>query len=210
MTCASEFGVRLFAVTDTATFPACIEQADDVCQAARAGSVAVVLRERDASGRELYEWARFLRETTAKHHQKFFVADRFDLAVMVGADGVHLPSSGLRPADVDTTSVKWLSRSGHGLDQLSERDFECITSFWVSPVAAERKGRPPLGETGLQERIRWIKERAPHAAVYALGGVDARHVPICERTGAVGVAAIGSVWDPGEREGLLRALGIER
>lgn len=203
-------GIRLFAITDTAKFPDCILQAEEVCQLARAGTVAVTLREREVSANRLYDWARHLRAVTERHEQHFFVADRLDVAVLVGADGVHLPSVGLRPAGVPDSAVKWVSRSGHELEALGETDFERVTSFWVSPVAAERKGRRPLGETGLRERIRWIGERAPHAAVYALGGIDAGQVPLCERAGAAGVAAIGAVWDPRERPRLLGALGIER
>lgn len=210
MTSAGEFGVRLFAVTDTTSFPDCIEQAADVCQAARSHSVAVVLREREVSGQKLHEWARTLRAVTARYSQKLFVADRLDLAVLVGADGVHLPSFGLSPRSVSREAAPWVSRSGHGLLQLSPADFARTSAFWVSPVGAVRKGRPALGETGLRQQVQWIKERAPHAAVYALGGISARLVPECARAGAAGVAAIGAVWSPSERFDLLHALGIIR
>ena len=203
-------GIRLFAITNIAHFPDCIQQCEELCNSVQAGSLAVVLREPEASGRQLLKWAGALREVTSRAEQRLFVADRADLARIVAADGVHLPSFGLTPSSVDSTIVPLVGRSGHSLERLTDEDWRRISYVWVSPVAAPRKGRAPLGEAGLRERIAWIRQRSPQVAVYALGGITCGDVSGCFRAGASGVAAIRAVWEPSERGALLRALQISR
>ena len=80
-----------------------------VCQKARQilrlgsdlppGDVAVQLREKDLPGRALVELARALRELTAAAGVAFYVNDRIDIALAVGADGVHLGGASLSPAE---------------------------------------------------------------------------------------------------------------
>ena len=54
------------------------------------GDVAVQLREKDLEGRALLELARPLRDLTAAAGVGLYVNDRIDIALAVGADGVHL------------------------------------------------------------------------------------------------------------------------
>ena len=64
------------------------------------GDVAVQLREKDLDGRALVELARPLRDVTAAAGVALYVNDRIDVALAVGADGVHLGGTSLSPADV--------------------------------------------------------------------------------------------------------------
>lgn len=200
--------IRLFAITDSTRHPDFVAQSEALCAGACPGSVGLVLRERGATGQQLYEWATALRTVTARWQQNLFVAERADLASLVGADGVHLPASGLRPGAIDPSLL--VSRSGHGLEMLSAEDWLRLSFLWISPVIAERKGRAALKEEGLRHRIDALRYLAPHVASYALGGVESQDVGACQRAGAQGVAAIGAVWDPVGRESLLRELGILR
>lgn len=202
--------IRLFAITDAEKYPDFVAQSETLCAGAKEGSVAIVLREYGAPGRRLCEWAYELRETTARFRQKLFIADRVDLAELVGADGVHLPSAGFAPQQVPPDSELAVSRSGHNLEKLSDADWNRLSAVWISPVAAPKKGREELGETGLREKAERVKRRAPHVDVYALGGVTGAHVFGCLRAGASGVAAIGAVWGGEERRALLNSLHIER
>src|SRR5690242_103366 len=63
------------------------------------GSVAVHLREKDLGGRELLALAREVRAACRAAGQLLLVNDRADVALAAGADGVHLPSAGLPPAE---------------------------------------------------------------------------------------------------------------
>ncbi|HEX5632829.1 MAG TPA: thiamine phosphate synthase, partial [Gemmatimonadales bacterium] len=63
------------------------------------GTVALHLREKDLGGRALLLLARALGEVCRATGQRFVVNDRLDVALACGADGVHLPSAGVPPAD---------------------------------------------------------------------------------------------------------------
>jgi len=66
----------------------------------RPGEVAVQLREKDLGGRALRELAGELRQVTRAAGAGLFVNDRIDVALAVGADGVHLGGTALPAADV--------------------------------------------------------------------------------------------------------------
>ncbi len=64
---------------------------EDVLESALKGGIkAIQLREKDLSGRELFELAKRLRILTKKYNAKLFINDRVDIAIAVNADGVHL------------------------------------------------------------------------------------------------------------------------
>ena len=70
-----------------------------VGQACGAGVRAVQLREKDLSGKDLHSLAVTMREVTRRTEAKLFINDRADIALGVGADGVHCTESGL-PVDL--------------------------------------------------------------------------------------------------------------
>ena len=55
------------------------------------GGVSVVqLREKECSSREFYELALTVKEITDAYEVPLLINDRLDIAMAVGADGVHL------------------------------------------------------------------------------------------------------------------------
>lgn len=76
---------------------------DVVRTAVRAGAPAVQLRDKAASARELYETGQALLPIARDAGALFFVNDRVDVALALGADGVHVgpddvPVAGVRAA----------------------------------------------------------------------------------------------------------------
>src|ERR1700728_2770352 len=67
----------------------------DACAAALSvaprGAIALQVREKDLSARELYRLALQLRAGCRRHGAPMIVTDRVDIALAVRADGVHLP-----------------------------------------------------------------------------------------------------------------------
>ena len=55
------------------------------------------LREKNVAVRELLALAEELKEVTAARGARLIINDRADVALAVGADGLHLPASGLPP-----------------------------------------------------------------------------------------------------------------
>ena len=67
--------------------------------ALQAGVDYIQLREKNISSAEYLRRAGILRKMTEKYHTKFIVNDRLDIAMLSGADGVHLGQSDVPVAD---------------------------------------------------------------------------------------------------------------
>lgn len=68
-------------------------------EALQAGVDYIQLREKNISSAEYLARAKVLREMTRKHHTKFIVNDRVDIALLSEADGVHLGQADIPPKD---------------------------------------------------------------------------------------------------------------
>ena len=74
-----------------------VEQARAACEG---GASVVQLRAKRAPDLLVLEWAKAIRAITRRFEVGFFVNDRFDLALAVDADGVHLGQHDLPCAEV--------------------------------------------------------------------------------------------------------------
>jgi thiamine-phosphate pyrophosphorylase len=203
--------LRLVALTDLSRFPNPARALAPLCKRALPGSVAVVLRDRDAPVRLRLEVGRDLREVTGEAGQALLVSDRVDLALELHADGVHLPADGLLPGEAAALLLGGtVGRSHHGAEDLSEDERAHCSYLLVSPAFAERKGRPALGQAALAARLAKLRALSPGVRLMALGGVDAGRASLALRAGADGVAAISAAHDSVEQLALLDALGLAR
>ena len=168
-----------------------------------AGLPAVQLREKDLPGRPLFALAETLRAATARTGALLFVNDRIDVAIAVGADGVHL-GGGSMPVDVARGLVAadaLIGVSTHAPgDAPAGADFAFFGPVWETP------GKEQVGPERLAEAV-----RAATIPVLAIGGVTAARIPTVRAAGAAGGAVIRAILaatDPGRatRE-LLAALG---
>ncbi len=157
------------------------------------GEIAVQLREKDLDGRALVDLGRALRATTAAAGARLFVNDRIDVALAVGADGVHLGGTSLSPAEARAIAPALeIAVSTHGVaDVRAARDDRARVAFAVfGPIRdtpSKRAYGPPLGLGALAEAARL------GLPLLALGGVDAADVPEVLAAGARGLACIRPV-----------------
>lgn len=68
-------------------------------QAVIGGCTMVQLREKDISSLDFYNLALEIKKITDKYHTPLIINDRIDIAVAVGADGVHIGQQDI-PADI--------------------------------------------------------------------------------------------------------------
>lgn len=163
-----------------------------------AGRFAVQLRDPQLSGRALLGWAERLRERTARQQVALVVNDRLDVALAVGADGVHLGRHSVSPATARRALGPgcWLSRSAHDLDELVAAAHDGADAVLLSPVFASPGKGVPLGIESLVRARAILDELEPalprgrRPALLALGGVDLDGGRRCLAAGADGVAAI--------------------
>lgn len=138
----------------------------------------------------------------------FILNDRADLAVSVGADGVHVGQDDLAPTDVRRIvgPGAHLGLSTHTSDQLAAALAEPVTYVAVGPVFGTRTKETGYGPVGLDlvaEARRRCGERLP---VVAIGGITLETAPAVLRAGADAVAVISDLvahGPPGGRVGVL-------
>jgi thiamine-phosphate pyrophosphorylase len=154
------------------------------------GRVAVQLREKDLSGRALLELARGLRAVTAAAGVALFINDRVDVALAVGAEGVHLGGGSLAPGDVRAIAPRLrLAASTHSESEVAAAAAAGVDFVVFGPVF-DTPSKPGMAPTGLDGLARAARLGIP---VLALGGIQPENAGICFGAGAIGVACIRSV-----------------
>jgi thiamine-phosphate pyrophosphorylase len=160
--------------------------------------VAVQLRDKDLEARALVRVARELREVTREAGAALFVNERVDVALAVGADGVHLGWSALPIDDVRAVAPGLaIALSTHELDEVRAAAAKAASFVVFGPVFDTPSKRGLLAPRGLAALAQACAVGVP---VVALGGVDARNAGSCVAVGACGVACVRAVLgadDPG-------------
>jgi thiamine-phosphate pyrophosphorylase len=160
--------------------------------------VAVQLREKDLEGRALLELARPLRDLTAAAGVGLYVNDRVDVALAVGADGVHLAGSSLSPGEARAIAPSLaIGVSAHRTADVRAAAGQATFAVFgpIRDTPSKRGYGPPLGVQPLVEAV-----RLP-LPLLAIGGIDADSVAAVVAAGAHGIACIRPVMqaiDPAE------------
>lgn len=158
------------------------------------GDVAVQLREKDLSGRALTDLARELRAVTAAAGVAFYVNDRIDVALAVGADGVHLSGTSLDAAAaarvagglaiaVSAHAPAEVTALGNAAD--GRVAFALLGPIFDTP--SKRSFGAPLGAAAINEAAR------AGLPVVAVGGIGPDRVRALLAAGGHGVACIRAV-----------------
>ncbi|HLN59290.1 MAG TPA: thiamine phosphate synthase [Thermoanaerobaculia bacterium] len=169
---------------------------------ADATGLSVQLREKNTSDRECLGWARLARATLGTR-VSLFVNRRFDIALAAGADGVHLPASGLPVPRVRAETPRGfrVGVSTHSPAEAAARIGEGADLVLIGPVfdtPSKRAYGPPLGEAALGE----LPEQSGHACeVFAIGGISEENLwrldPYRDRiAGIAGVRLFQEARDP--------------
>jgi thiamine-phosphate pyrophosphorylase len=172
-----------------------------VSAALDAGLPAVQLRDKDLPGRPLFALAAKLRTETARRGALLFVNDRVDVAIAVGADGVHLGEASMPPAVVrrllPPDGLIGLSTHAPGAPAARDADFIFFGPLLPTPA----KTGPPQGIARLAEAV-----RAAPVPVLAIGGLTATTVPEARAAGAFGVAVVRAILAASDPAAATRAL----
>lgn len=177
-----------------------------VVEEALAGRVrSVQLREKDLPPRALLELSRTMRELTNRYGARLIINDRVDIALAVGADGVHLGEASI-PADAARRLLgtdRLIGVSCHSRESaLAAEDAgaDFITFGPVYPTPSKAAYGPPVGVERLAEVVKLLS-----IPVFALGGIKRENTPETLATGAAGVALISAVIAAGNPKEEARA-----
>jgi thiamine-phosphate pyrophosphorylase len=161
--------------------------------ALKAGIRSVQLREKDMSVGELTQYAIKVREMTREYNASLFVNDRIDVAMAVGADGVHLGRRSIpvqaarRIANEDFI----IGVSTHSIKEAADAWNEGADFITFGPVyetPSKMKYGRPLGINMLRKAASSIK-----IPVYAIGGINKGNISDVMETGVKGAAMISAL-----------------
>lgn len=196
--------VRLIAITDTSVVGGelMLQRAERLCRSCRPGSVMIQLRDRELCVRDRWRLGKALSRIAQSHSQVFCVNDRADLALALGAGGLHLGEASVPAARFRQrfSSRFWLTRASHNPEACQALGADAVL---LSPICSPRKGAPSLGLSAL-ERACSLSD----VPIFALGGVDAKNARACIEAGAAGVSAIGAWLACESPVSFVNALGI--
>jgi thiamine-phosphate pyrophosphorylase len=235
--------VLTYYITDRSQFAGTeAQRRDQLLRTIRLAAAAEVdfiqLREKDLSIRELERLARqALQAVRAEGPSQLLINHRTDVALAVGADGVHLTGSDIAASDARTLAAGGglernpgrqpgrqflVAASCHSAEQvrLAEAhgaDFAVLAPIFEKVSAEKAHGiRDGIGVDELRRATR--KNQEPDLRVeagdirksfpvFALGGVDVERAPLCAAAGAAGIAGIRIFQQSPDLPALVRWLG---
>ncbi len=166
----------------------------DIVRAAVAGGVSVVqLREKDCSTREFVELGRAVAAELEPLRVPLIVNDRVDVALAVGAAGVHLGQSDMpyRVARELLGGRAIIGLSVESVEQAQEAEPLDVDYLGLSPVfstSTKTDLAEPLGLDGVS-RIRAVSR---HRLV-AIGGIGTENAAAVMAAGANGLAVVSAI-----------------
>jgi thiamine-phosphate pyrophosphorylase len=167
---------------------------EQIRHAAAAGLDVVQLRELDLDSAPLRALAAAALEALAGSRTRLVINERLDVALAVGAHGVHLRSSSMAAERVRQLAPPGflVGRSVHSVDEAQAAgpvDYLIAGSVWLT--AAKPAGHPAIGLPGLGRIV-----AAATVPVLAIGGVQPARAAEIGASGAAGVAAIEAWMAP--------------
>lgn len=182
------------------------ELVDVVLAAVRGGATVVQLREKQASARETLELGRVLLARLRPLGVPLIINDRVDLALALGADGVHVGQSDL-PPDVarhllGPNALVGLSITGP--EDLPTLDPAIVDYAGVGPIFPTGSKADATAALGLEELARLLR-RLPVPAV-AIGGITAHNAADVIAAGADGVSVVSAICSADDCEEAASAL----
>ena len=152
----------------------------------------VQLRDKSASAASLFAEATELLRVAHQHGAQLAINDRLDVALAVGAEGVHLAGQSL-PVDAAVRLAAGrlvVGRSVHGMAEAisaAAAGAEYVTFGHVFPTTTH-PGLPPRGLTELAQIVETVD-----VPVLAIGGITVDNLNDVLATGCAGVAVISAI-----------------
>lgn len=158
-----------------------------------AGVQWIQYRDKEGSSRRLFDTSRQLTERARRRRATLIVNDRADVALAVGADGVHVGQDDL-PVDLARRVVKAgtiVGVSTHSIAQVegaNRSSADYIAFGPVFPTQSKKHPDPCVGLEGLR-----AARRVTRKPLVAIGGLTVENVGAVIEAGADAIAVIGDL-----------------
>lgn len=157
------------------------------------GACIVQLRDKNATTRQLIDWAMAIRQMTAGTDTLLIINDRVDVAMACDADGVHLGDDDM-PVEIARRLIgdgMLIGRSVDNVEQAIEAErmgADYVSIGAVFPTATKPDAAQAVGI----ETVRAVK-MAINIPVVAIGGITHDNAPSVIEAGADAIAVISAV-----------------
>lgn len=157
------------------------------------GATCIQLREKDITSREFFASALELRKLTREKGIALIVNDRLDIALAVGADGVHLGQDDLPFAEARRLMPPEMILGVSAGDRQEALEAQSLGATYLGVGAIFKTGTKadagePIGLPALADICRSM--RIP---VVGIGGINAANARFVIEAGAAGAAVVSSV-----------------
>lgn len=164
-----------------------------IMQALRGGVAFVQLREKNVSTRYFVEEAQKIKALMAPFNAPLIINDRIDVALAVGADGVHIGQEDM-PYELARKLMGKDAIIGLSVETWEDVEYAQtldVEYLGVSPVFETTTKTDTKGSWGLDELAR-IKKYSRHPLV-GIGGLNASNAAAAIRAGADCIAVVSAV-----------------
>lgn len=184
---------QIYPITDTQISR--LSHADQVALFAERGATVVQLREKRESALQFYEAAKAALAIAVERGVQLIINDRVDIAMAVGATGVHLGQDDLPPdvARVLLGDDAVIGYSTHSVAQALEASRFPIDYLAIGPIFTTSTKENPDPVVGL-EGLRAVKAAIGNLPLVAIGGITTANAPEVFGAGADSVALISGLW----------------
>ncbi len=186
---------KLYPVTDRRLSG--LSHAEQVARLIEGGAAFIQLREKHLSPREVYSEAEEALKVARASGAKLIVNDRADIALALGADGVHLGQDDVPPeaARALLGERAIIGFSTHRVEQAIAAARLPVDYIAIGPVFATTSKENPDAVVGL-EGLRRVREAVGSVTLVAIGGVTRENGPSVLAAGADSIAVISALLSP--------------
>jgi thiamine-phosphate pyrophosphorylase len=185
--------------------------ADLARQVADGGATLVQLRDKLSETRPFIEHARVVQAALAPYRVPLLINDRVDVALAVGADGVHVGQTDMPVADarklLGAKAIIGLSLKSH--EDIAAAPIELLDYVAVGGAFAttskETKTKP-VGLDGFKARVAAMRARSAQMPIVAIAGIDASNAASVIEAGVDGVSVISALSKPADSTAAAREL----
>ena len=195
----------LYAIIDSGVCSAANNEPLAVTKACLTAGVTVIqLRAKNASDEQVLVLAGKMKNECRKRKALFILNDRADLALLAGADGLHLGQKDLPVKIARSIFSGIIGVSTHNAKEIRKAKIDRVDYIGFGPVylTATKKGLPPVA--GI-ELLRTAVKRA-NIPVVAIGGINGKNIGEIYSSGANCAAVISAVCGAKEPKKAIRQM----
>lgn len=194
----------LYFITDSSTVPA-EKFLPSVEAACKGGASIIQLREKNKSTREYMELAASVHEITSRYNVPLIIDDRVDVALAIGAEGVHVGQS-----DMPVALARKLMGPGKIIGATTKTVPQALEAY---EQGADYCGVGAIYPTTTKvvtilTSVDTLKEivKAVPIPVNAIGGLNKDNIDVLKGSGIAGICAVSAIQKAADPEAAAREL----